>query len=142
MALTQFDIRTRYLINLFFVEHGHPPTVRDLAQQHGCTENEVGAALGRLVKDRKLVLYPGTTDIWIAHPFTAIPSNYWVEAGKHGWWGNCGFCSLGISAMLKQDVRIHTRLGAEREVISGRGHSVQRTGEPFNERLQAFIDAA
>lgn len=34
------------------------------------------------------------------------------------------------------------RLSAERAVIPGRGHSVPRAGEPFNERLQAFIDAA
>jgi pimeloyl-ACP methyl ester carboxylesterase len=33
------------------------------------------------------------------------------------------------------------RLSAERVVIPGRGHSVQRTGEPFNARLRAFIDA-
>ena len=37
---------------------------------------------------------------------------------------------------------IAERLGAEREVITGRGHSVQRTGEPFNTRLRAFVDAA
>ena len=34
------------------------------------------------------------------------------------------------------------RLDAERAVITGRGHSVPRTGEPFNERLRTFIDAA
>ncbi|HSO28941.1 MAG TPA: alpha/beta hydrolase [Candidatus Sulfomarinibacteraceae bacterium] len=34
------------------------------------------------------------------------------------------------------------RLGAGRAVIAGAGHSVQRTGEPFNRRLRAFIDAA
>lgn len=33
------------------------------------------------------------------------------------------------------------RLAAERSVIGGAGHSVQRTGEPFNQRLCAFIDA-
>lgn len=32
-------------------------------------------------------------------------------------------------------------VGAERAVIVGRGHSVQRTGEPFNARLRAFVDA-
>ena len=31
------------------------------------------------------------------------------------------------------------RLGAEREVIGGKGHSVQRTGAPFNERLAEFV---
>jgi pimeloyl-ACP methyl ester carboxylesterase len=34
------------------------------------------------------------------------------------------------------------RLGAERVVITGRAHSVPRTGEPFNARLTAFIGAA
>jgi pimeloyl-ACP methyl ester carboxylesterase len=32
-----------------------------------------------------------------------------------------------------------TRLGAEREVISGAGHSVPRIGAPFNERLESFL---
>jgi hypothetical protein len=33
------------------------------------------------------------------------------------------------------------RLAAERSVSGGAGHSVQRTGEPFNRRLRAFIGA-
>ncbi len=35
---------------------------------------------------------------------------------------------------------IAQRLGADRAVITGRAHSVQRTGEPFNARLRAFLD--
>ncbi len=35
---------------------------------------------------------------------------------------------------------IAERLDSEREVITGRAHSVQRTGEPFNARLRAFLD--
>lgn len=34
---------------------------------------------------------------------------------------------------------IQTRLGAERAVIPGAGHSAPRTGQPFNEALMAFI---
>lgn len=37
---------------------------------------------------------------------------------------------------------LEERLGSERAVIPGAGHSVQRTGAPFNERLEAFLDAA
>lgn len=33
------------------------------------------------------------------------------------------------------------RLAAERSVIGGAGHGVQRTGKPFNHRLRAFSDA-
>jgi pimeloyl-ACP methyl ester carboxylesterase len=34
------------------------------------------------------------------------------------------------------------RLRAERSVISGAGHSVPRTGTPFNDRLEAFLFSA
>ena len=37
---------------------------------------------------------------------------------------------------------LEAQLGAERAVIPGRGHSVPRTGEPFNTRLRAFVSAA
>ena len=37
---------------------------------------------------------------------------------------------------------LEERLGAERAVIAGAGHSVQRTGAPFNERLERFLSAA
>jgi pimeloyl-ACP methyl ester carboxylesterase len=37
---------------------------------------------------------------------------------------------------------LEQRLWAERAVIAGAGHSVQRTGAPFNERLEAFLLSA
>ena len=35
---------------------------------------------------------------------------------------------------------LEERLGAERAVLPGAGHSVQRLGEPFNERLASFVE--
>src|SRR5436190_7111446 len=37
---------------------------------------------------------------------------------------------------------LEARLGAERAVLPGAGHSVQRLGEPFNELLTAFVERA
>jgi pimeloyl-ACP methyl ester carboxylesterase len=34
------------------------------------------------------------------------------------------------------------RIGAERVVLAGQGHGVQRTGAPFNERLERFLASA
>jgi pimeloyl-ACP methyl ester carboxylesterase len=34
------------------------------------------------------------------------------------------------------------RLGAERAVIPGRGHTIPGTGDPYNERLEAFLRSA
>jgi pimeloyl-ACP methyl ester carboxylesterase len=37
---------------------------------------------------------------------------------------------------------LEAQLRAERVVVAGAGHAVQLTGQPFNERLQAFLTAA
>ena len=37
---------------------------------------------------------------------------------------------------------LEDRLGAERAVIPGARHSVPRVGKPFNDRLEAFLDAS
>ena len=37
---------------------------------------------------------------------------------------------------------LEERLGAERAVLRGAGHSVQRLGEPFNELLASFVERA
>jgi pimeloyl-ACP methyl ester carboxylesterase len=37
---------------------------------------------------------------------------------------------------------LEERLGAERAVLPGAGHSVQRLGSPFNELLSSFVDRA
>ena len=37
---------------------------------------------------------------------------------------------------------LERELGAERAIIPGAGHSVPRTGAPFNDRLEAFLSAA
>jgi pimeloyl-ACP methyl ester carboxylesterase len=37
---------------------------------------------------------------------------------------------------------LEERLGAERAVLPGMGHSVQRLGEPFNELLVSFVECA
>jgi pimeloyl-ACP methyl ester carboxylesterase len=37
---------------------------------------------------------------------------------------------------------LEERLGAERAILPGAGHSVQRLGEPFNELLTSFVERA
>jgi hypothetical protein len=40
------------------------------------------------------------------------PTNFLVQAPTGTWWGNCAWCSLGIAALIKQDLTITTNLGA------------------------------
>jgi len=65
-----------------------------------------------LPNDHGIVLHPETQQIWIIHPFSLAPTNFLVKSGEMEWWGNCGWCSLGVAALLKKDVRIITTIGA------------------------------
>ena len=46
------------------------------------------------------------------HPFSLAPTNFLVKSKTGLWWGNCAWCSLGIAALLQEDVSITTRIAA------------------------------
>ena len=61
---------------------------------------------------------------------TAAPFQMLVISGDHSpaFDGACDFLAEAV--------------GAERAVISGRGHTIPSTGDPYNERLETFLRAA
>ena len=65
-------------------------------------------ALGRLSASRVLVLQPGSGEVLMANPFSAVPTPFLVEAGPRRWWGNCIWDALGIPAMVGTDARLLT----------------------------------
>jgi hypothetical protein len=56
-----------------------------------------------------LVLLPGSSLIWMAEPFSAVPTNFRVRAGDDAWWGNCIWDGLAVLALLERDGRVETR---------------------------------
>jgi Alkylmercury lyase len=93
-----------------FIEHGHPPRLPD----------EAHAALRQLEADHGVVLHPGTTEVWIAHPFSASPTGVWVQRrdSPRGWWAPCMWCAMGIVVLAAPDAIIHARFGGEAEVAA------------------------
>ena len=41
--------------------------------------------------------------MWLADPFSALPTSYPVFAGEHHWFGMCVWDALGILALAKVD---------------------------------------
>ncbi len=114
---TTFDARVRAAVTTYIVEQGFAPDVEALAARLDCTDDDIKASLQRLDESHGLVLHPNSYDIWVAHPFSLAPTAFWVTSERGSWWGNCGWCSLGIAAMLGEDTRIVTRLGAQDEPL-------------------------
>jgi pimeloyl-ACP methyl ester carboxylesterase len=81
----------------------------------------------------------------------AAPTRVW-HGLRRPWVGDLALDQLAVAPFPKlvisgghsqafEDVcdAIAAAIGAERDVIQGAGHSVQGTGQPFNERLESFL---
>jgi hypothetical protein len=103
-----FDRDVRLFVYRHFVERGEAPTAAQTAEALHTPTEEAEAAYRRLEDGRVLVLAPGTLDIWMANPFSAFPTPFWVETRRGSWWGTCVWDALGIPAILGEDGSVST----------------------------------
>lgn len=92
-------------------ETGQVPAVSEIAESLTLTLEDVQATLTRLAAGRVLVLAPGTTNIWMANPFSAVPTTFRVVAWGRTYFGNCIWDALGIPAILSADGTVETTCG-------------------------------
>lgn len=85
---------------------GEPaPTPRTIAARFGTTPLAAAAALRRLQDDHDaLVLLPGSPYLWMAEPFSAVPTDYPVAGAGRRWFGNCIWDALAVAALVDEPV--------------------------------------
>jgi hypothetical protein len=93
------------------MHRGHPPTLAETSSALGLTIEDTRAAFERLASGHVLVLQPGTGEILMAAPFSAVPTPFLVELPSFSCFGNCIWDALGIPVMLKVNGRIKTACG-------------------------------
>lgn len=102
------------------------PTHAELAEAAGIAVEEVPAALRALHDERMLVL-GDDGGIWMANPFSAVPTDYVAVVNGRRHFGNCIWDALGVVAMLggvgrveKGDLRVECairRVSAPRDYV-------------------------
>ena len=117
LKLTQADWDIRLHVYEAFVRQGRAPSCQAIAAHFGMAAEAARQALHRLHAAHALFLRPGSDDILMAHPLSAVETDYRVETGGVMLYANCAWDSLGIPAMLKQDARISVRHPLSREEI-------------------------
>ena len=106
--MTAFDNSVRLSVYRRFVEIGEAPGAEDVTRELDCAPGEVEAVFDRLAAGRVLVLKPGTREIRMAMPFSAVETSFRVQVGAQSYWAPCIWDALGIPAMLGADARIET----------------------------------
>ena len=99
------------------IDNGFAPTVSELSGIFNVDKNEVINGLINLQEYHGVVLHPHEPKVWVIHPFSLAPTNFYIKSKKGEWWGNCAWCSLGIAALLNDDLKITTTIGAETKQI-------------------------
>jgi hypothetical protein len=92
-----------------FVDEGEAPGADEIAAALSISAEEAEAAYGRLAESRVIVLMPGTHEVWMANPLSAVPTAFRVETPRGSFWGNCIWDGLGAVAMLGGDGTVETR---------------------------------
>ncbi|HEX2110968.1 MAG TPA: organomercurial lyase [Gaiellaceae bacterium] len=96
----ELDNRVRLHIYERFVADGRPPTVAETAAALAIGDEEAAEAYRRLERARVIVLAPGTLDVWMANPLSAVPTPFRATTERGSFWGNCVWDGLGVIAML------------------------------------------
>jgi hypothetical protein len=107
-ATTDLDASVRLAVYRTIVEEGRPPTPVELAGTLGLGVPDVEASLRRLAEEHALVLAPGSPYVWMAPPFSAIPTPFDVAVGERRYFANCIWDALGVPACLHEDATIRT----------------------------------
>ena len=107
-----------YTILKAIIDNGFAPNVADLAEILDTDKASITKGLYELQDYHGLVLHPNEPKIWVIHPFSLAPTNFYVTSQKGEWWGNCAWCSLGIAALLQEDVEISTLIGGEKKQVT------------------------
>lgn len=101
--MDELDLRIRNHLYASFVGSGNTLAPAEAATDLGVGEAEAADAYRRLHDAHALVLGPGTTEIRMLNPFSAVPTPHRVEADGRSWFANCAWDALGIPAALHRD---------------------------------------
>ena len=106
-----------YTIIQYIIDHGYAPDLKTLSEITDSDVGDVEVCLYKLQDYHGVLLHPGEPKVWVIHPFSMAPTNFLVKSERGEWWANCAWCSLGIAALLNEDVTITTSYGAHGEKV-------------------------
>lgn len=99
------DLDRTVRIHLYqhLVETGQAPSAAETARMFSQPVSAIEDSYRRLAANRAIVLAPASVNIWMAHPFSAVPTAYRVQTARGGYWANCAWDALNIMALLGRD---------------------------------------
>ena len=87
-ADAELDKEVRHYIYEAFEEITKPPTTEAVSNFFNITILQTQEAYQRLANAHQIALAPGSHSIWMAHPFSSLPTNFIAEVGSKKYYAN------------------------------------------------------
>jgi hypothetical protein len=107
----------RQFVYHYFAEATCPPDVIDTADLFGMTVEEAGEYYVELNNRHQFFLEPETLNVQMAWPFSAVPTDFKVQANGKTYYANCAWDMLGIPAALHTDAVIEAVCTESNETV-------------------------
>jgi hypothetical protein len=82
------DTTVRHFIYQTFAKTASPPTASQIAGQFKIPKHEAEDSLERLADAHQIALAPGSHNIWMAHPFSGLKTDFVTRVDGKTYWGN------------------------------------------------------
>ena len=108
-SMGQQSIDSRELLVYVYdqiLARGTPPTSSEIAVRFDTSQAEALRALREADLGKTLLPNPHTGEVWMAGPFSALPTPYEVSSDDVQWWANCAWDMLGIPVVAARPVEI------------------------------------
>jgi ribonuclease HI len=127
---TPIERAVRLFIYRHFVDTGRAPDLSAITRGTGAALEAVISALHRLAELHAIVLAPSSTSVWMAHPFSAVHTDYPVTANGRTYFANCAWDAAGIISVLGVDGESRTRCAdcGEELALLVRGDRIEGEG--------------
>jgi len=109
--------QVRHFVYNHFADTTHPPNVDETAAHFKILTEEAGEYYKELDNRHAFFLDPGTLNIRMAWPFSAIPTDFKVHARGKTYFANCAWDMFGIPALLKCDAVMDAKFTESNEPI-------------------------
>lgn len=116
LPLSATDLAVRRTILDTFARGGIP-TRLSVAQALGVDYVDVTASYRALADAHVIVIDRDSGEVWMAMPFSAVPTEFRVVVGERSVWANCVWDAFGVAAALGADVGFVTRCPASNQPV-------------------------
>lgn len=116
--MTDLERDVRAAVYASFRASGEAPLPDALAASLGIAREACVAAMRSLAEAHAIVLGPDGESVWMAHPFSGVPTDFVVTIGARQWFANCVWDGLSIIGLFGGTGRLDTHSPATRAPLA------------------------